>query len=106
VYHYTSDVRNDKISQEKQEIVEWHKIVLGAEVAQQYLHKGTKVYIEGKIRTPKWKDNQNQEHSVTEILANTLEILSRKNENDFVTSDSRQPKNVYQNIPPIDDTSF
>ncbi|MDR1870464.1 MAG: single-stranded DNA-binding protein [Deltaproteobacteria bacterium] len=61
--------------------VEWHKIVLferTAEVAKEYLRKGSQVYIEGRIQTRSWEDQQGIKRYTTEIIGNNLVILSRK----------------------------
>lgn len=66
----TSDTWNDKQGQ-RQERTEWHKVVIFgklAEIAQQYLRKGSKVYLEGKLQTRKWTDNQGQERYTTEVM--------------------------------------
>jgi len=57
----TNETRKDKSSGEQQERTEWHHIVAFrrlAEIAKTYLHKGSKVYVEGKLRTRQWKDTQ------------------------------------------------
>lgn len=66
----TSDSWKDAQGQ-VQERTEWHRVVIFgklAEIVQQYLHKGSKVYIEGQLQTRKWIDNQNQERFSTEII--------------------------------------
>lgn len=67
----TSESWNDKATGEKRESVEWHRVVLFgklAEVAGEYLHKGSQVYIEGQLRTRKWTDNSGVEKYTTEIV--------------------------------------
>jgi len=62
----------------KQEKVEWHRVVFFsrlAEIAGEYLKKGSQVYIEGKLRTNKWQDQSGQDRYTTEILANDLQML-------------------------------
>lgn len=79
----TSDRWQDKQSGEWREVTEWHRIVLYrrlAEIAGQYLRKGSKVYIEGKIRTRKWQDQHGQERYSTEIQADTLQMLDSRND--------------------------
>jgi single-strand DNA-binding protein len=66
----TSDTWNDKQGQ-KQEKTEWHRVVVFgklAEIIQQYVHKGSKLFIEGKLQTRKWTDNQGQDKYTTEIV--------------------------------------
>jgi single-strand DNA-binding protein len=79
----TSDSWTDKASGNKQERTEWHRVALFnklAEIAGQYLRKGSKVYIEGALRTRKWQDKQGQDHYMTEIVASAVNMLdSRSN---------------------------
>jgi single-strand DNA-binding protein len=68
----TSDSWNDKTSGERKEQTEWHRVVIMndrlADVAEKYLKKGSKVYLEGKLQTRKWTDNSGQEKYTTEVL--------------------------------------
>ncbi|HUW79668.1 MAG TPA: single-stranded DNA-binding protein [Acidocella sp.] len=68
----TSDTWNDKASGERKEQTEWHRVVIMndrlAEVAEKYLRKGSKVYIEGKLQTRKWTDQSGQDKYTTEVL--------------------------------------
>ena len=68
----TSDSWNDKASGERKEQTEWHRVVIMndrlADVAERYLKKGSKVYLEGKLQTRKWTDNAGQEKYTTEVL--------------------------------------
>lgn len=67
----TSESWNDKATGEKKEMTEWHRVVLFgklAEVAGEYLRKGSQVYIEGQLRTRKWTDQSGQEKYTTEIV--------------------------------------
>jgi single-strand DNA-binding protein len=68
----TSDSWNDKASGERKEQTEWHSVVIMndrlADVAERYLKKGSKVYLEGKLQTRKWTDNSGQERYTTEVL--------------------------------------
>lgn len=73
----TSETWQDK-NGERQERTEWHRIVLWrrlAEIAGQYLKKGSKVYIEGKLQTRNWDDQKGQKHYTTEVVANSMELL-------------------------------
>ncbi|HTZ99521.1 MAG TPA: single-stranded DNA-binding protein [Candidatus Aquilonibacter sp.] len=69
---------------ERQKRTEWHRIVLWgklAEIAQQYLKKGTLVYIEGRIQTRQWEDKRDgQKRTTTEIVANVMRMLSGRSE--------------------------
>jgi single-strand DNA-binding protein len=68
----TSENWRDKLSGERKEKTEWHRVVIFndklAEVAEKYLHKGTKVYLEGQLQTRKWVDPSGQEKYTTEIV--------------------------------------
>lgn len=76
----TSESWKDKQSGEMQERTEWHRVVLfrrTAEIAGEYLKKGSKVYIEGRIRTRKWQDQSGQDRYTTEIHGDDLQMLDR-----------------------------
>ncbi len=77
----TSEAWKDKNTGEQQEKTEWHRVVLFrrlAEIAGEYLKKGSKVYIEGKLQTRKWQDNQGQDRYTTEIVGNELQMLDSR----------------------------
>ena len=79
----TSEQWTDKQSGEKKEATEWHRIVLFnrlGEIAAQYLRKGSKVYIEGSLRTRKYQDQSGQDKYITEIRADQLQMLDGKDE--------------------------
>src|SRR3989338_8027887 len=74
----TSDGWKDKESGEKKERTEWHRIVFFnrlAEIAGEYLKKGSKVYVEGSLRTRKWQDKNGQDRYTTEIVSSTMQML-------------------------------
>lgn len=77
----TSESWRDKQTGEQKEITEWHRVVLFgkvAEVAGEYLRKGSQVYIEGQLRTRKWQDQGGQDRYTTEIVVNvggTMQML-------------------------------
>jgi len=74
----TSESWKDRQSGEQQERTEWHRVALFgrlAEVASEYLRKGSQVYIEGSLRTRKWQDKQGNERYTTEIVANDMQML-------------------------------
>jgi single-strand DNA-binding protein len=74
----TSESWRDKQTGEQQERTEWHRVALFgrlAEVAGEYLRKGSQVYIEGSLRTRKWQDKQGNERYSTEIVGNELQML-------------------------------
>ena len=80
----TDETYKDR-SGERQKRTEWHRVVLWgklAEIAQQYLKKGTLVYIEGRIQTRQWEDKRDgQKKSTTEIVANVMRMLGGRGEN-------------------------
>ncbi|HLF31541.1 MAG TPA: single-stranded DNA-binding protein [Xanthomonadales bacterium] len=74
----TAEAWKDKQSGEQQERTEWHRVVFFnrlAEIAGEYLKKGSQVYIEGSIRTRKWQDQGGQDRYTTEIVANEMQML-------------------------------
>lgn len=77
----TSESWKDKQSGEQKEITEWHRIVFYrklAEIAGKYLHKGSKAYIEGRIKTRKWQDQNGQDRYTTEIIANEMQMIDSR----------------------------
>jgi single-strand DNA-binding protein len=77
----TTDRWKDKQSGETKEATEWHRIVFFnrlAEVAGEYLKKGSQVYVEGTLRTRKWQDKEGQERYTTEIRADVMQMLGRR----------------------------
>ena len=74
----TTESWRDKQSGEQQERTEWHRVALFgrlAEIAGEYLRKGSQVYIEGSLRTRKWQDKQGNERFSTEIVGNEMQML-------------------------------
>jgi single-strand DNA-binding protein len=81
----TSESWRDKQTGQMQERTEWHRVVLRdrgnfrlGQIAAQYLRKGSKVYIEGSLKTRKWQDNQGIERYTTEIHANEMQMLDSR----------------------------
>jgi single-strand DNA-binding protein len=77
----TTDTWKDKGSGEKKEATEWHRVVFFrklAEIAGQYLKKGSQVYIEGSLKTRKWQGQDGQDRYTTEIVADTMQMLGRR----------------------------
>ena len=77
----TSFQWTDKASGEKKEETEWHRIVFRgrlAEIAGEYLKKGSQVYVEGRLRTRKWTDKEGQERYTTEIVADRMQMLGSR----------------------------
>lgn len=78
----TTEKWKDKATGEAKEATEWHRISLFgrlAEIAAEYLRKGSLVYIEGSLRTRKWQDKQGNDRYSTEIVANELQMLGSRN---------------------------
>ena len=109
----TSESWRDKQTGERQERTEWHRVVLRnklGEIAQQYLRKGSQVYIEGRLQTRKWQNQQGQDQYTTEIVGNEMTMLDSKgaggggsNDNqDYNQNRSSQPaaKSNYNNPQP------
>lgn len=77
----TSDSWKDKTTGEPQERTEWHRVVFFrrlAEIVGEYLKKGSKVYIEGKLQTRKWQDQNGHDRYTTEIVADDMQMLDAK----------------------------
>lgn len=77
----TTEFWKDKTTGERKEATEWHRITTSnrlAEIASKYLKKGGKVYIEGSLRTRKWKDSKGAEKEITEIRADEMQLFDRK----------------------------
>ena len=91
----TSESWTDKTSGERKEQTEWHRIVLPnrlGEIAQQYLHKGSKVYIEGSLRTRQWTDQNGQERYSTEVRGDSMQMLDSRQQSDQGGNDFNQPR--------------
>lgn len=87
----TSESWKDKTTGQKQEKTEWHRVVMFnrlGEIAGEYLRKGSKVYIEGKLQTRKWQGQDGQDRYTTEIVANEMQML-----------DPQQPQQQAQQYP-------
>ncbi len=77
----TSESWKDKNTGQQQERTEWHRVVAFrrlAEIIGEYLRKGSKVYIEGKLQTRKWQDQSGQDRYTTEIVANDMQMLDSR----------------------------
>lgn len=79
----TSDRAKTVDGVEIPERTEWHNLVMwdkAAEIAERYIDKGNKLYVEGKLRTRTWQDNNALKHTITEIIVENFEILSRSSQ--------------------------
>ena len=87
-----------------QEHTEWHSVVVWrntADVVEKYVRKGSQLYIEGKLRTRSWDDQNGNKRYVTEILADTLQLLGRKQDGQGAPQQGAyQPQGGYQNPAP------
>lgn len=114
----TSRRWKDKQSGEQREITEWHRVVffnIGnfkiAETAAQYLKKGSKIYVEGRIQTRKWQDKEGRDQYTTEIVAEQMQMLDNKSGGDTSFGDNsqggytepqyQQPAQQYAPPPPV-----
>lgn len=91
----TSFAWTDKASGEKKEETEWHRIVFRgrlAEIAGEYLKKGSQVYVEGRLRTRKWQDKEGRERYTTEIVADTMQMLGSRAGAGTPPAEPPQPK--------------
>lgn len=98
----TSESWKDKQSGEKKEATEWHKVSFFgrlAEIAGEYLKKGSKVYVEGSLRTRKWQDQQGVERYTTEIVAEEMQMLDGR-------GDSQPKANGRKESAPATNTDF
>jgi single-strand DNA-binding protein len=89
----TSERWTNKQTGEPVERTEWHRVILWrrlGEIAQQYLRKGSKVYIEGKLQTRKWTDQSGQDRYTTEIVGNEMQMLDSRGSGDGETTQRTQ----------------
>ena len=107
----TSEAWKDKTSGEQQERTEWHRVVffnrLG-EIAGEYLKKGSKVYVEGSLRTRKWQGQDGSDRYTTEIIADNFQFLDNKGSSDVFTQASTtiSTENPKEQDPFDDDIQF
>jgi single-strand DNA-binding protein len=109
----TSETWRDKNSGERKEKTEWHRVVIFneklAEIAQKYVRKGAKLYVEGQLTTRKWTDQSGNERFSTEVVlprfGGALTLLGDKSESGSEPSSSR-PQTQRRPDPPSDDIPF
>lgn len=97
----TSENWTDKNGQ-RQEKTEWHRVVVWgklAEICGKHLSKGRQVYIEGRLQTRQWDDQQGQKRYTTEIVANTVQFLGSQGERG-ASSGSQQDNDTFQDFGP------
>ncbi len=104
----TSESYVDRTTGERRESTDWHTIVLWrglAEVAEKYARKGTKVYIEGKLKNRSWTDKDGNTRYTTEVLADEMTLLTPKSEN-IGEQAANSPAPYPVNTPPTPPTSM
>ena len=95
----TSERWKDKNTGEQKEQVEWHRVVIFgrlAEIAEQYLKKGSKIFVEGKLQTRDWEDSEGKKRYTTEVIAREMTMLDSKGdsmESSSSASSSSKPDN-------------
>ena len=98
----TSEKWQDKQTGDVKEVTEWHRIVFyrrQAEVAGEYLRKGSKVYVEGRLKTRKWQDQNGQDRYTTEIQGDVLQMLdSRQQDKSSTSSKTKKPEESADNF--------
>ncbi len=97
----TSERYTDRQSGERKEITEWHTITLWrnlADIVDRYVHKGSQLYIEGRLRTREWTDKDNIKRYTTEILADNMQLLGSRSDGQQGAASAPQPaaQGVYQ----------
>ncbi len=100
----TTDSWKDKATGEKKEATEWHRVVFFrklAEVAGEYLKKGSQVYIEGSLKTRKWKDKEGQDRYTTEIVASEMTMLGGKHKDSSESKPMASAASESLHKPPI-----
>jgi len=98
----TSESWKDKQTGQQNERTEWHRVVFFnrlAEIAGEYLRKGSKIYVEGSLRTRKWQDQSGQDRYTTEIVASEMQMLDGRDSGDGY-SQQQAPQQSYQQSAP------
>ncbi len=99
----TSETWRDKASGELQDRTEWHRIVFFnrlAEIVGEYLRKGSKIYVEGSLRTRKWQDKNGIERHTTEIIANEMHILDSRSGSANAPAQAQEPHSKVEHHQP------
>jgi len=106
----TSESWKDKTTGQKQEKTEWHRVVIFgrlADIAQKYLHKGSKVYIEGQLRTRKWDKNGVDQYTTEVVLSGFNSILQMLNKvTEEPSQEEAEEKPPEEKIKPVDTDDF
>ncbi len=91
----TSETWKDKATGEKQEKTEWHRVTFYrrlAEIAGEYLKKGSQVYVEGRLETRKWQDKEGKDRYTTEVIADEMKMLGSRGGMGAPSSDSDEER--------------
>jgi single-strand DNA-binding protein len=106
----TSESWKDKQTGEQKDRTEWHRVVIFgklAEIANEYIKKGSQVYIEGQLQTRKWQDQSGNDHYITEVVVNpiggTLQILGGRDNNSASQTQQKQQQQTTQHQDTFDD---
>lgn len=108
----TSETFKDKNTGDKKTTTEWHTVVIWrqvAEIAEKYLHKGSMVYIEGKLSTREWTDKDGNKRYSTEVVADTLKLMPGRNDEkkeQTTAAPEPEPEPVHQPADALDDLPF
>lgn len=105
----TTESWKDKASGERREATEWHRIsIFGklAEIAGEYLKKGSQVYIEGRLQTRKWQDQNGQDRYTTEVRADVMKMLGKPSEDRKESKAPDRPKQTPTPQPPKQQYDF
>jgi single-strand DNA-binding protein len=102
----TSESWRDKQTNESKEHTEWHSLIFFkklAEIVGEYLRKGSKIYIEGRLQTRKWQDKNGVDHYKTDIISNVMQMLDTKESNASKSTNNNastsEPISTYEPIP-------
>ncbi|MTC95150.1 single-stranded DNA-binding protein [Providencia stuartii] len=101
----TSETWRDKQTGEMREKTEWHRVVIFgklAEVAGEYLKKGSQIYVEGSLQTRKWTDQSGQDRYTTEVVVNIGGTMQMLGGNNAQAGSQKQQQQAPQNEPPMD----
>ena len=104
----TSERWKDKTTGEQKEQVEWHRVVIFgrlAEIAEQYLKKGSKIFVEGKLQTRDWEDSEGKKRYTTEVIAREMTMLDSRGDSDG-TSQASSPTPKQDNDKSEEDIPF
>jgi single-strand DNA-binding protein len=107
----TTEVFVDKNTNEKKSTTDWHNIVMyrkQAEIAEKFLKKGSKIYLEGKLKSRSWEDAEKRTRYITEVIVETFIMLDKppQNEGDKLRSETASHDSDHDEYPPNDVMPF